>query len=113
MIWQAWAVLVLVGAGTSYLAFVAKRAAVYTSLTTFGVSAVTGFGALGLETKWTTSGEPGVAILLWTNAVVAAIVFVAAISGQYGDPDDEDTPTGGMGETRGGGYFDGLAKRMR
>lgn len=114
MLLLVWVVLVLVGSGAGYFAFIAKRAAPLSSLITFGTMTVASFGAVNLETVagvYTestatgetaspviyTTNEAAAAILCGTIAVVAAIVTMAAVTGQYGDDrdqDPEDTPGG-------------------
>jgi len=97
MIWQAWATLVLIGTVWSYVAFAQKRATPWSSIATFGFYAVAAFGALGLETQYTSepSTEVAVAIACAIPAMVGLIVTAAAVTGQYGTPDDDDTPGGG------------------
>jgi len=112
MIWQVWSILVLAGLGSAYLAFVAKRAPVYTSLMTVGIMTVAALGSLQVETQFTTSAEYGVSILFGLNGVLAMIVFVAAITGQYGDPDPEDTPTGAVETTKRGGLLDRIVQEL-
>jgi len=117
MIWQAWAILVLVGSGAAYLAFVPKRAPIFTSLATVGAFAVAALGSLDLVVVGDGSApyhaaEQGIAILLGLTAVVGGIVFLAALTGQYGDPDQEDDPTAGVGSTDSGGFLDDVARRL-
>lgn len=118
MIWQAWAILVLVGSGAAYLAFVPKKAPVFTSLATIGTFSVAAIGSLDLVDASSTSPyhatETGAAILFGLGAVVASIVFLAALTGQYGDTDDEDDPTGGVAkpDDGSGGFLDGIVRRM-
>lgn len=112
MIWQAWTLLVLAGLGSAYLAFVAKRAPAYTSLATTGTFAVAAIGALELETQFTTSTEMGIAILAAMQSLLGVVVFIAALTGQYGEPDEEDTPTGGVEHQARGGWFDRIARAL-
>lgn len=112
MIWQAWAILVLAGLGSAYLAFVEKRAPVYTSLASTGIFAVAAIGSLEIETQFTTSMELGIAILCALQSLLGTLVFIAALTGQYGEPDDEDTPTGGVEHTAQGSWFDRIARAL-
>lgn len=112
MIWQAWAILVLAGLGSAYLAFVEKRAAVYTSLASAGIFFVAAFGSLEIETQFTTSMELGIAALCALQALVSVVVFIAAATGQYGEPDDEDTPTGGVEQSGSGNFLDRIARAL-
>jgi hypothetical protein len=118
MIWQAWAVLVLVGAGAAYLAFVEKRAAVFTSLATVGIFAVLALGSLSIETKWTTSSEPGITVLFVLTASLGAIVFPVALtkSGPYAEDDDADgeevATDPAAGTDPDSSWLDGIARRL-
>jgi len=111
MLLLVWLVLVLVGSGAGYFAFIEKRATPLSSLVAFGFYTVASFGAVNLETVAGTDANSAVvyttnsaaaAILCGTLAVVAAIVTMAAVTGQYGDErdqDPEDSP-GGTSLTR-------------
>lgn len=101
MIWQAWVTVVLIGSGAAYIAFVRKKAAVATGLLTFACFAVAAFGALGLEVPQSASDayvstETAVAILCGMVALGGAIVFAAAVTGQYGVPDEFGAPGAGV-----------------
>lgn len=95
MIWQVWAVLVLGGSAWAYVALIQKRAAPFTSLAMTGHFAVAAYGGFAVETQFTTSAEPGAAILCGLLAVIGVVVFVAAVTGQYGDEDELTTPDAG------------------
>lgn len=95
MIWQVWALLVLGGSGWAYVALIQKRAAPFASLAMTGHFAVAAYGAVAIETQFTTTGEPGAAILCGLFAVLGVVVFVAAVTGQYGDDDSMTTPDAG------------------
>jgi hypothetical protein len=100
VIWQVWVTIVLLGSGAAYTAFVPKRAATFSSLVAFGCFAVASFGALGIEvpksaTDAYVATETGAAVLCAMIALVAAIVFMAAVTGQYGSPDRDDIPDAG------------------
>lgn len=83
-------VLIAVGCGVSYLAFVAKRAAVYTSLASLGVWLVVGYGATAIDTvgndgtiNEAAAAEPAIAALAFGNALLSGIVLLAAATGAY------------------------------
>jgi hypothetical protein len=101
MIWQVWALLVLIGAGSAYIAFVEKRAAIFTSLVTILAFGAATFGAFGIEVPHGGSTSPFVAtetaaaVVCATIALMATIVLAAAVTGQYGSPDAEDAPGAG------------------
>lgn len=118
MIWQVWALLVLVGSGSAYLAFVPKRAPVFTSLATIGTFSVAALGATNLRLYSHGTAyqhvEMSVAILCALTACTGAIVFLAAITGQYGETDEDDEPMSGFedDDERSGGALDKIAGRM-
>lgn len=115
MILGAWQVLVLVGAGAAYHAFVKKgEGAVFTLLATTGIFGVCGLGALSLETAYTTSNEWGITILFIVVASVAAIAFPVALtkSGPYaedGDDPEGDDPEIGEPDSS---FLGGIARRL-
>lgn len=118
MIWQVWALLVLVGSGSAYLAFVPKRAPVFTSLATIGTFSVASLGSQNIVTYSNGSRfahmEMSVSVLCALTAVAGSIVFLAAITGQYGETDEDDEPMSGFedDDARSGGALDWLARRM-
>lgn len=103
MIWQAWAVLVLVGSGAAYLAFVPRKGTPFTSLFAFGAFTVAGFGAFDLVVADAGSSpyhsnETAIAILFFTVAIVAGLVTLTAVASQWGDADENQAA--GAGKVR-------------
>lgn len=104
MIWQAWAVLVLVGSGSAYLAFVPREGTPFTSLLSLGAFAVAGFGSLDLVVADAAGSSPyhatetGIAILCFTVALVSLLVTLTSVAEQWGEAheqDEQQAPAGG------------------
>lgn len=118
MIWQVWAILVFIGVGSAYLAFVPKRSPVVTSLAAIGSFSVAALGARDLTVvrdsvdPYSTT-EAGAAVLLALGAAISTVVLLAALTGQYGDQDPEESPTGGATSSpRSESLLDRLISRM-
>lgn len=93
MLVGVWQVLVLVGAGAAYLAFVKKgEGAAIAALGTAGLFAVLAFGSLEVQGQTSTTQEWAVTILFGMTAALGALVFPVALtkSGPYATEDDAD-----------------------
>lgn len=84
--------LCFLGAGATYLAFVAKRAPVYTSLASAGIWLVVGYSSTAIDTvaqdgtvSAAVTSEPALAALAFGNALLSLVVTLAAAKGEFTD----------------------------
>jgi Fe2+ transport system protein B len=96
MILEVLLVLLILGAGSSYAAFVAKRAPVYTGLANLAIWLLVAYGATSIDLvsdsgalQEGVASEPALAVLGFGNALLSVLVILAAAAGEYiDDPRD-------------------------
>lgn len=101
MLLEIWLALFLAGILTSASAFVFKRAALYTALSSMAIWAVVGIAALDITVisngETMTVEAPAVTVLAVVNALVSLVVAFVAATGHYGDESTDD----GLGSATG------------
>ena len=97
MVFELLLLLMLLGGGASYLAFVAKKAPVYTSMANLGLWLLVAYGATSIDfiqdngqLETAVAAEPALAVIAFGNAMLSGLVLIAAATGNYGDSEAPD-----------------------
>lgn len=98
MILEVLMLLVIVGVLASGAAMVAKVAPMYTSLMSFGIWVVVGYGATSIDLvtdagalEEAVATEPALAVLAFGNAALSFIVMIATLTGNFETGDEHGT----------------------